>query len=81
MYSLFTIPGSSEWTLIVNSETGQPGTARKPDRDLYRIPMKVIALPQPVERFTIGAEPAASGGVLFMEWDSTRAEAPFTVAP
>jgi hypothetical protein len=80
-YSLFTIPGSGEWTLIVNGETGQTGTAHKPDRDLYRIPMKVSALPQPVERFTIGAAAEGNGGVLYMEWDKTRAAAPFTVAP
>ncbi len=80
-YSLFTIPGPSEWTLIVNGETGQTGTAHKAERDLYRIPMKVSALPQPVERFTISVTPGESGGVLSMEWDTTRASAPFTVAP
>jgi hypothetical protein len=80
-YSLFTIPGPAEWTLIVNSETGQTGTSRKPERDLHRIPMKVSALSHPVERFTIGVAPEAGGGVLYMEWDTTRAAASFTVAP
>lgn len=81
MYSLFTIPGPNEWTLIINSETGQTGTAHKPERDVHRIPMKVSATSSPVERFTISVTPAGSGGVLAMEWDSTRAEAPFTVVP
>lgn len=81
VYSLFTIPNAKEWTLIINSETGQPGTAHKPDKDLQRIPMKVTTLTQPVERFTIGVAPAGSGGVLSMEWDNTRAEVPFTVVP
>jgi hypothetical protein len=80
-YTLFSIPGPSEWTLIVNGETGQPGTAYKPERDLYKIPMKVSALPQPVERFTISVTPSGAGGVLALEWDTTRAEAAFTVAP
>jgi hypothetical protein len=80
-YSLFTIPGATEWTLIVNSETGQTGTARKPEKDLYRIPMKVSALAEPVERFTIAVAPAQGGGELRMEWDSTRAAAAFTVVP
>ena len=79
-YTLFTIPGPSEWTLIINSETGQSGTARKPELDLFKIPMKVSAV-QTVERFTIGTAPEGTGGVLYMEWDSTRASAPFTVAP
>jgi hypothetical protein len=80
-YSLFTIPGPNEWTLIVNGETGQTGTAHKPEKDLFRIPMKVSALQQPVERFTIAVAPSEGGGVLNMEWDSTRASAPFTVVP
>ena len=81
LYTLFTIPGPSEWTLIINSETGQTGTAHKPDRDLFRIPMKVSAPPQTVERFTIGVTPGDNGGVLYMEWDATRASVPFTVVP
>jgi hypothetical protein len=81
LYTLFTIPGPSEWTLIINSETGQAGTAYKVDRDLVRLPMKVSTLPQPVERFTIGVTPAVMGGELYMEWDATRASVPFTVVP
>ena len=80
-YSLFTIPGAKEWTLIVNSETGQPGTSRKPEKDLYRIPMKVSALAEPVERFTIAVASAEGGGVLRMDGDATRAGAAFTVVP
>jgi hypothetical protein len=80
-YTLFTIPGPREWTLIVNSETGQTGTAHKPDKDLFKIPMKVSAAPQTVERFTIGVTPGERGGELYMEWDATRASVPFTVAP
>jgi hypothetical protein len=80
-YSLFTIPGPSEWTLIINGETGQTGTAHKPERDLHRIPLEVSALPQPVERFTIALTPGEGGGVLSLEWDSTRTSAPFTVVP
>ena len=80
-YSLFSIPGPSEWTLIINGETGQTGTAHKPERDLYRIPLKVSTLPETVKRFTIAVRPGASGGVLALEWDATSASAPFTVAP
>jgi hypothetical protein len=80
-YTLFTIPGPGEWTLIINGETGQTGTAHKAERDLFRIPMKVSALPQAVERFTISFEEAPGGGVLALEWDSTRASVPFSVVP
>ncbi len=81
LYSLFTIPGPNEWTLVINGETGQTGTAHKPERDLHRIPMRVSVLPEPVERFTISLEPAEAGGVLHLTWDTTRASAAFRVAP
>lgn len=79
-YTLWTLPTSEGWTLIVNSETGQWGTARHADKDLYRIAMKVDALPQPEERFTIRVEPTGDGGVLQLQWDTTRASATFRVA-
>jgi hypothetical protein len=43
--------------------------------------MKVSALPPTVERFTISVEPNPQGGVLNLDWDTTRASAAFTVRP
>jgi hypothetical protein len=80
-YTLWTVPQKDAWTLVVNSETGQWGTEHKADKDLLKIPMKVSALPQAVERFTISIEPAAEGGVIHMDWDTTRASAAFAVKP
>lgn len=80
-YTLWTIPSPDGWKLIVNSETGQWGTEHKAEHDLYRIDMKTSALDPPVERFTIGIEPAGAGGVLNLDWDRTRASAAFTVKP
>ena len=78
-YTLWTIPAPGGWKLVVNAETGQWGTEHKAAKDLFTIPMKVNALAQPVERFTIGVEPNARGGVLELDWDTTRASAAFTV--
>ena len=80
-YTLWTIPSPNGWKLVINSETGQWGTAHKTDKDLMTIDMKTSALPQVVERFTISVEPAEQGGVLNMDWDTTRASAAFTVKP
>ncbi len=80
-YSLWTLPAASGWTLIVNGETGQWGTAHSPSKDLYTIPMKLSALPRVVERFAIGIEAGPRGGVLNLDWDTTRASAAFTVVP
>ena len=78
-YTLWTLPTATGWKLIVNSETGQWGTAHKAEKDLYTIDMKTSTLPQVVERFTISVEPSATGGVLNLDWDTTRASIAFTV--
>jgi len=78
-YTLWTLPTAGGWKLIVNGETGQWGTAHQPEKDLYTLDMKVSSLPQVVERFTISIEPGATGGVLNLDWDTTRASIAFTV--
>ena len=80
-YTLWTLPMASGWKLIVNSETGQWGTAHKADKDLYTIDMKLSTLPQVVERFTISIDANDQGGLLNLDWDTTRASAAFTVQP
>jgi hypothetical protein len=80
-YTLWTVPTATGWKLIVNSETGQWGTAHKADKDLFTLGMKVSSLPQVVERFTISVEPSPTGGVLNLDWDTTRASIAFTVKP
>jgi DUF2911 family protein len=79
-YTLWTLPTASGWKLIVNSETGQWGTAHKPEKDLFTIDMKVSALPQVVERFTIGVDATEQGGTINLDWDTTRASATFTAS-
>ena len=69
------------WKLVINSETGQWGTEHKAEKDLYTIDMKVTSLPQAMERFTIHVDPTDKGGVLNLDWDTTRASAEFTVQP
>lgn len=78
-YTLFTIPRPDGWTLIINSETGQGGTDYDPAQDLARFPMEVRRLDEPVERFTIAAQPDDEGGVLTLSWDRTEASIPFQV--
>ncbi len=80
-YTMWTLPTATGWKLIFNSQTGQWGTAHDATKDLYTIDMKMSTLPQPVERFTISVDPSAEGGVLNLDWDTTRASAAFTVKP
>lgn len=73
-YTLYTVPGRSDWTLIVNRETGQWGTTYDDERDLARIPMRRRDLAEPVEQFTIRFETVGDGALLVLEWERTRAE-------
>jgi hypothetical protein len=79
MYTLWTIPTASGWKLVINSETGQWGTAHNAAKDLYTIDMMVSPLPQVVERFTISITASAQGGTLNFDWDTTRASVAFAV--
>ncbi|HEX2076604.1 MAG TPA: DUF2911 domain-containing protein [Longimicrobium sp.] len=73
-YTLYTLPGESEWQLIINRQTGQWGTEYDQSQDLARIPMRVERLAEPVEQFAIDLEPG-SGNVfnLALRWENTRA--------
>jgi hypothetical protein len=78
-YSLYTLPGESKWTLIINKMTGQFHTVYPEDKDLAKLPMSIERLTTPVEQLTIAAVPRPQGGALQLEWELTRVSAPFTV--
>jgi hypothetical protein len=80
-YTLWTIPGEREWTLVINRRTGQWGTEHDPAQDLARVPMRVERTAAPVEQFTIAVEPGPAGGVLALTWENTRASVPLAPAP
>ena len=72
-YSLFTLPSSSGWQLIVSTKTGEDAATYEEARDLARVALRVDTVPDPLEQFTIAVEPAARGGVLRLAWDRTSA--------
>lgn len=73
-YTLFTIPGEKEWTLIVSKETGQWGTNYDASKDLGRVKMTVRQLKDPVETFAIGLKPGSGKtGTLTLTWENTEA--------
>ena len=74
-YTLYTIPGEKEWTLIVNKQTGQWGTKYDETQDLGRVKMKVAPVKNTVETFVIGIDKSA----LTLTWENTRASVPVMV--
>jgi hypothetical protein len=79
-YSIWTVPNEKEWTLIVNSETGQFHLNYDQSRDFGRTKMAVKILPSPVETFKVQLTSSGDNkGTLALIWENTEASVPMTV--
>ena len=78
-YTLYTVAGDTEWTLVVSKKTGQWGIPYPVGQDHGRAPMKVGKTAAPVEQLTIAVDDTPAGGTLRVEWGTTSASIPFTV--
>jgi hypothetical protein len=72
-YSLFSIPGADEWTIIFNKNTAQWGAyAYDEKQDLLRFKVKPVRLAAKVETLTIQfANVSQDDGVLQILWENT----------
>jgi hypothetical protein len=73
-YTLFALPNSDNWKLIISNKTGEwgipyPGASF----DFARVDMKLSTLPSPLEDFTIGLDGTDSGCTLRLDWATMRA--------
>lgn len=85
VYSLYTVPGRTEWQIIVNRSISQWGkedqyTAKVKAQEVGRAKVKSESVSSPVETFTIRAEPDGSNARLVLEWEKARVKIPFTAA-
>jgi Protein of unknown function (DUF2911) len=72
-YTLYTLPGVTDWKLIVNKKTGQWGTEYDEGSDLGRVDLKKSATEKPVEQFTVSfAKKGDDAADLVLEWENTR---------
>jgi hypothetical protein len=78
-YSLFTIPSTNGWLLIINKQHGQWGTMYDQTKDLTRIPLETKSLPNLVEQLMFDVSSQEGHGVLSFKWERTMASAPFVV--
>ncbi len=78
-YSLFTIPGEKEWTIILNSDLDYWGAYSYNDKnDILRVTAPVSQLDNVVENFTVQfAGKGEKQGVMKLAWDKTVVEVPF----
>ena len=72
-YSLFTIPGKEEWTIIINKELKQWGAYKYNEKnDVVRATAPARHMDKPIEQFTM----TPKDGELVMEWDATSVAVP-----
>ncbi|HYJ37946.1 MAG TPA: DUF2911 domain-containing protein, partial [Chitinophagaceae bacterium] len=71
-YSLYTIPNEKEWTIILNSQTGQMGIEYNKNRDVLRVQAPAHKLDEVVEQLTIRFDE----NNMIIEWDKTQVKVP-----
>jgi Protein of unknown function (DUF2911) len=82
VYSLYTVPGKNEWEVIVNKSISQWGhekeyTPEVKAQEVGRAKVKAETLSNPLETFTIRAEPQGKNGAsLILEWEKSKVSIP-----
>ncbi|MEQ8417664.1 MAG: DUF2911 domain-containing protein [Imperialibacter sp.] len=79
-YSLFTIPGESEWTIIFSSALDYWGAySYKEDKDVLRVTVPSKKVADTIEYFSIVfAKSGTNGATMSLGWDKTVVDVPFT---
>jgi hypothetical protein len=86
VYSLYTVPGKSEWEVIVNRSTSQWGkedqyTEEVKAQEVGRAKVKSETISKPIETFTIRSElGGGKGASLVLEWEKSRIKIPVQAA-
>ena len=78
-YSLFTIPGEKECTIILSSDVDNWATrGYKESNEVARITVPVTKGTESLEAFSITFEESKTGTIMHMGWDTVRVAVPFT---
>lgn len=77
-YTLWTIPGADEWTVIFNDQQYSWGVkrggqaSREAAHDVLQVKVGIQQLPEVVEQFTIHLEDVNAKPQLSLSWDQTK---------
>lgn len=76
-YTLWTIPGEKQWSVILNSDTKFWGTQydKHKDKDVLKVEVPSKAISDEVEKFTI----RFAGKDMILEWDKTQVAVPVVI--
>lgn len=80
-YTLYTVPGRQDWTVVVNRSTSQWGHESQYNeqvraQEVGRATVRAARTDAPIETFTIRPERADRGADLVLEWERTRVRIP-----
>ena len=79
-YSLFTIPGEAEWTVILNKNLNQWGSYfYEEGADVARVTVPSASDSTSLEEFSIAFKEVDNGVHMVMGWDKTRVAVPITM--
>lgn len=79
-YSLFTIPSSGEWTIILNSNLNQWGAYSYADSaDVTRVTASASTDGKSLEAFSIAYKEIDGGANMVLGWGTTRVTVPITL--
>jgi len=79
-YSLFTIPGDTEWTVILNSNLHQWGAySYDVSADVARVQAKAGKAGKALEPFSITFDETNDGANMVMGWGTTRVSLPIVL--
>ncbi|WP_339877087.1 DUF2911 domain-containing protein [uncultured Algoriphagus sp.] len=79
-YSLFAIPGETEWTIIINSDLDYWGAFKYDEsKDVIRFTVESKSIPEVLEAFSIRfADLGNNTAIMRMGWDQTMVEIPIS---
>ncbi len=77
-YSLFAIPGETEWTILINSDLDYWGAFKYDEsKDVIRFTVEAQSISKVIEAFSIRFEELGNNtAVMRMGWDQTMVEIP-----
>jgi len=79
-YTLYSIPNTDKWTLIINTETDTWGSFKyDAKKDLARIEVPVQTLSEPVESFSLSFNKSSEGFELYAAWENISVTVPMKV--
>ena len=79
-YSLFTIPGDKQWTVILNKNLNQWGAySYEEAADVARTSVPASSADESLDAFSIAFKEVGAGAHMVMGWGTTRVEVPVTM--